>query len=116
VIDSEGRNERVVASERGDCRPAWAPDGRSIAFVSVRADGKGDVFVLADDGAGPRRVTTDDQLYDYHPAWSPDGSRLAIASGPSKRRYKLFLIDADGRNRRQLTFGDSLDTHPAWTR
>jgi len=116
VIDSEGKEERVIASERGDCRPAWSPDGRSIAFVSVRGDGKGDIWVVAPDGSNPRRLTTTDRLYDYHPAWSPDGQRLVLAAGPDKQRYKLFVIDADGANRRQLTFGDAFDTHPAWTR
>lgn len=116
VMDSEGREERVIASERGDCRPAWSPDGRAIAFVSVRSDGKGDVWLVDPDGRNPRRVTTDAALYDYHPAWSPDGRRLAIASGPDKQRYKLFVVDLDGENRRQLTFGDSFDTHPSWTR
>lgn len=116
LIDRQGRHERVLASERGDCRPAWSPDGRQIAFVSQRSDGKGDIWVVSPDGQHLRQVTTDPALYDYHPAWSPDGRRLVIASGPDKTHYKLFVLDADGQNRRQLTFGDSFDTHPSWTR
>ena len=116
IIDVEGRQERVLANANGDCRPAWSPDGRSIAFVSMRSDGKGDIWVMDPDGGNPRRVTTDPTLYDYHPAWSPDGRRIVFAAGPDKQRYKLFVIDADGANRRQLTFGSAFDTYPSWTR
>ena len=116
IIDSQGRGERVLASARGDCRPAWSPDGRSIAFVSLRGDGKGDIWTVGPDGGNLRQVTTDAAVYDYHPAWSPDGRRLVFAAGPDKQHYKLFVIDADGSNRRQLTFGDSFDTFPSWTR
>jgi len=116
IIDSEGRNERVLASERGDCRPAWSPDSRSVAFVSVRSDGKGDIWTVGPEGEKLRRVTTDATVYDYHPAWSPDGRQIVFASGPDKKHYKLFVMDADGSNRRQLTVGDSFDTHPTWIR
>jgi len=116
LIDVEGRGERVLASENGDCRPAWSPDGRSVAFVSVRSDGKGDIWAVSPDGKGLRRLTSDGTLYDYHPAWSPDGRRIVFAAGPDKQSYKLFVMDADGSNRRQLTFGTAFDTYPSWTR
>lgn len=116
IIDSEGRQERVLANERGDCRPAWSPDGHTIAFVSLRSDGKGDIWLMGADGGDLRRVTTDPALYEYHPAWSPDARRLVFAAGADKSDYKLFVIDADGANRQQLTFGGSFDTHPTWIR
>lgn len=116
LIDSQGQQERVLASENGDCRPAWSPDGRSIVFVSVRSDGKGDIWAVDPEGRNLRRLTTDPTLYDYHPAWSPDGQRIVFAAGPDKQSYKLFVMDADGSSRRQLTFGTTFDTYPSWTR
>lgn len=112
----DGTGFRVVASADGDCRPDFSPDGASVAFVSTRADGMGDIWTVPFAGGEPRRVTTTGELYDYHPNWSPDGRHIAFAAGPDKEQYDLFVIAADGSDRRQLTFGDAHDAHPSWSR
>ncbi len=116
AVRPDGSGYRIVASAEGDCRPAFSPDGASVAFVSMRADGKGDIWTVGFAGGEPRRVTTADQLYDYHPSWSPDGRHIAFAAGPDKERYNLYVVGADGTGRRQLTFGSAHDAHPSWTR
>ena len=59
--------------------PAWAPDGRQLAFISQRT-GRGEVFLIRPDGSGLRQVT-------HSPAsttgvsgfvWSPGGALLAV--------------------------------------
>lgn len=116
AIRTDGTGERIVASARGDCRPDFSPDGATVAFVSTRADRRGDIWTVPFEGGEPRRVTTTDTLYDYHPNWSPDGRHIAFAAGPIKeRQYNLFVVSPDGGGRRQLTFGDSHDAHPSWS-
>ena len=49
--------------------PAWSPDGRRIAFESVR-DGNGEVYVMNADGSGQRNLTRSPADEGWF-AWSP---------------------------------------------
>ncbi len=60
-----------VGSERS---PRWAPDGRSLAFVSSRDDGL-QLWQVAPKGGTPTRVSRlSDGLADY--LWAPDGKAI----------------------------------------
>jgi Tol biopolymer transport system component len=74
----------VVAGGRdaGESQPAAAPPVANglIAFVGESDDypATSDIYVVAADGTGLRRLTSTPELVEYAPAWSPDGSRLAF--------------------------------------
>src|SRR4029453_1309784 len=65
--------------------PAWAPDGKQIAFIRRhRDDGdvdkmpNGDLFVIeARAGATPKRLTTTTAEESGRLSWSPDGRSIA---------------------------------------
>ncbi|HKK27377.1 MAG TPA: S9 family peptidase [Gemmatimonadota bacterium] len=59
--------------------PAWSPDGRWIAFLASREDGKpSQVWVIRPDGGEARPLTNvEEGIRDF--AWSPDGSSLAVS-------------------------------------
>ncbi|MGH3041743.1 MAG: hypothetical protein ACRDNG_08410 [Gaiellaceae bacterium] len=60
-----------------DTRPAFSPDGETIAFMSTRS-GPAAIFTMdADDGSGPRLLTNND---DDDPNWAPDGVRIVFTS------------------------------------
>ncbi|AHG88896.1 WD40-like beta Propeller containing protein [Gemmatirosa kalamazoonensis] len=65
--------------------PAWAPDGRRLAFHRG-AGAYGSVYVIDADGGGERRLGD-----GYQPSWSPDGSRIAV-TGPEG----ITVLRADG--------------------
>ena len=81
--------------------PAFAADGRSLAFVS-RTESNSQLFVAPvetpDRGAavrtGPERLDA--------PAFSPDGSRLAYQMMTSDD-WELFTAKADGSDERRVT-------------
>jgi TolB protein len=69
--------------------PAWAPDGRRLAYVSNR-DGNHEIYVANADGSGQMRLTHS-LGNDYAPLWSPDGACLAFASYEGGD-YGIYLL------------------------
>lgn len=89
--------ETQLTSGPGDnFYPAWSPDGRRIAFVSIRS-GNWDVWVMDNDGSAQQALTTDSGL-DAAPAWSPGGGTIAYASRMLDHQNvtQLLLMDLSG--------------------
>lgn len=61
-------------------RPVWSPDGRKVAFVSMRRDHS---FVTVYDLAS-RKISymAPSVDFDSAPVWSPDGARIAFIRKP----------------------------------
>ena len=72
---------RLTSSPDGENTPRWSPDGRYLAFISARQEGKGgQVWLLDRRGGEAQRVTTIKGGVDDL-AWSPDSKRLALVLG-----------------------------------
>ena len=86
-----------------------------IVFQSYR-DGKGELYVMEDNGSNLRRLTHS-QLGYSRPTWSPDGKQIVFNRDIGQnnvQQYELFLINADGTAERQLTNHPGLDTSTTW--
>jgi Tol biopolymer transport system component len=104
---------RIVASSRADAEPHVSPDGRSIAFVSMRAGGA-DVWVAAADGSNPRRLTS--VPVASGPRWSPDGTSIAFgAQAAGEVRPDIWVVDVSGGAPRRITADPSYETILAWS-
>jgi Tol biopolymer transport system component len=85
LVGSEGALRLTVNAAR-DFRPAWSPDGRSIAFLRMVNRDKAAVVVIQAIGGSERTIAFVDHgywgRYDLAPCleWAPD------ASGSSPRR------------------------------
>src|ERR1700692_2125530 len=60
-------------------RATWAPDGKSVAFISNMSGGN-NLWVVAADGGWPVQLTVSDQR-EKAAASSPDGHRRAVLWG-----------------------------------
>jgi dipeptidyl aminopeptidase/acylaminoacyl peptidase len=83
-----GKSVRLTAGKKGDDKPRWSPDGKTIAFLSDR-DGRPQVWLISPDGGEASKLTSLEAT-PVDLEWSPDGKTLAvIASDPDpmeKRR------------------------------
>lgn len=88
--------------------PAWAPDGRRIAF-----DFHGETFVQDVEEGAPTRVTT-----GILPSWSPDGLRIAFVR-TTGRGFQFFVVNTDGSGELLLSpalyYAGAVTSPPRWS-
>jgi Tol biopolymer transport system component/serine/threonine protein kinase len=108
-----GPARRIIASSRADSAPHVSPDGRSIAFVSMRAGGP-DVWVASADGSSPRRLTF--VPVTSGPRWSSDGRSIAFAAQlPGEVRPDIWVVDVSDGATRRITADPSYETILSWS-
>jgi Ca2+-binding RTX toxin-like protein len=100
AMDSDGRSSHTIvpvgvsdAAVPRVVSPAWSPDGTQLAFEL-----DGDIAVTDFRGAGLRRITATETVFEREPAWSPDGSQMAFV-----RDGQIWVVGADGAGQRQVT-------------
>jgi len=74
-----GENRQLTRTDKRDSRPRWAPDGKSLSFLSNRS-GSWQVWTIRLDGGEATQLTRLPVDVSTH-RWSPDG------------RWLLFLAD-----------------------
>jgi Tol biopolymer transport system component len=72
---ARGVRTRFTSDPSIDDYPVWSPDGRSIAFTSVRK-GHFDLYRKSSDGTGTEELLYADNLTKTPVSWSPDGKFL----------------------------------------
>jgi hypothetical protein len=122
IVAPASRGARPVAPRRtppalariigGPHDPAWSPNATRLAFTATRG-GNQDIYVVARDGTGERRLTFD-PAPDSGAAWSPDGGTIAFES-TRDGDTDIYAMNADGTNPRRLTSASGVDDHPAWS-
>jgi Tol biopolymer transport system component len=97
--------------------PSVSPDGRTVAFVSVRRGPKVVAGVLYRMDLTTREATVlfDSKAQRVGPsAWSPDGRQVAFATDAPDNMYELWVVDAAGGEARRLTKNRFHTWSPSW--
>ena len=107
LMDADGTNLRRLTSGP-DTQPRWSPDGKQIAFTSMR-DGNREIYTVSVEGGevlNLTRSTTHEVV-----GWSPDGSQIIYTLGRD-----IHLINIDGGDRRtiEITPAAELLGYDAW--
>ena len=67
----------LTAEDVSSSHPRWSPDGKYLAFLSARNDGKTQVWLLNRQGGEAQKLTDTPQDVDDFD-WSPDSKRLVL--------------------------------------
>lgn len=137
IIDADGSNARALTTGSSrNIRPAWSPDGSTIAFASDRHadfdinligtdEGDLEIYLMDRNGSNVRRLT-EGAATALTPTWSPDGQRIAFQINRINIRNRegiinpegiahIHVMNADGSNQRRLIDGPRVDVRPAWS-
>jgi Tol biopolymer transport system component len=113
VMNADGTGQ-VALTDILNAEMSWSPNGKQIAFISLR-DGTFEVYIMDADGGNQTRLTTDENE-DHGPVvFSPNGKEIAFASdrgGP----WDIYALSLQTGEQRQLTTNASFDAFPEWTK
>jgi dipeptidyl aminopeptidase/acylaminoacyl peptidase len=78
MIPASGGDALPMTAEGvSSSHPRWSPDGKLLAFLSERNEGKTQVWLLSRQGGEAQQLTdTPQDVEDF--AWSPDGRRMVL--------------------------------------
>jgi hypothetical protein len=96
----------------GGMEPAWSPDGRWLAYVTLPTS-TASIRVMRADGTQQRQLGE-----GWTPSWSPDGARIVFST-----KTAIMVMNADGSGRQELVRlgfpgmapGSNELSHPSWS-
>lgn len=137
VLNPDGSDRRVVyrpaessslssplSSTAGASSPAWAPDGKHLAFIGPGAAGLAVMFNVGADGRGLRKITALPARFLSGPSWSPDSKRVTFSTvdtdllgffGPPSGGSALWTINRDGSGLTLVLAQPGYILNPAWS-
>jgi TolB protein len=112
IADADGEGAQVALnSNEPIISPAWAPEGKEVAYVSFESQKA--VVWIQQVATGARRMVANFRGSNSAPAWSPDGQRLAMTLS-QEGGSQLFSLNRDGTGLKRLTQSSAIDTEPVY--
>ena len=113
VADADGFDpQTIVTSSEPLMSPAWAPDGRRLAYVSFEQK-KASIYIQ-EVFTGKRQKVASFKGINGAPAWAPDGRKLALTLSRDGNP-EIYVLNINTNALTRLTNHYAIDTEPAWS-
>ena len=115
VADADGEgSQSALSSSEPIISPAWAPNGKQLAYVSFEA--RKPTIYVHEVASGKRRLVANFKGSNSAPAWSPDGRTLALTlSRDGGSQLNLLDLSVVCSEPRRIAQSGSIDTEPVFT-
>ncbi len=118
ILDvKSGKEEKFMENHPTDREPMVSPDGKHIAFNSVRGE-EWHIYVFTLESGTLKQLTNDgDVAASFGMAWSPDSKQLAYErEGPHGNT--IWIMNADGTKKKRVSSprpGTFFLSTPSWS-
>jgi len=114
IADADGhRPSTLFSSYEPIMSPAWAPDGKKVAYVSYERNSKPAIYLHHLDTGRKEQLTNYPGL-NGAPSFSPDGRYLAFVLSKGGNP-DIYTLELETRVLRRITRNREIDTEPDWT-
>ena len=97
----------LIASSRLERYPNYSPDGKRIAFVSLRS-GKWQLWMTDSDGRSPVQLTSFEGGELSFPVWSPDGRQIGFTADAEDLPQAYVVEVTSGKMRKLEALGTNV--------
>jgi Tol biopolymer transport system component len=122
VVNTRTLRERQIQPRTGGLFPAWAPNGKRIAFTGLNPTCCGEVIVTTKPDGSDKRIVKPPTDAAECLVWSPDSTKIAFCGHQGDGNWAVWVMNADGSNPHQLTHpravalgGSGGDSPCAWS-
>jgi Tol biopolymer transport system component/DNA-binding winged helix-turn-helix (wHTH) protein len=112
LLQPESPAVELIPSSRAQFDAQYSPDGKRVAFASLRSGLQG-VWISGEDGNNLVQISNPNYV-SGSPQWSPDGNRIAFDSNPGQQ-WEIYVADVVERKPRKLVTNISNVTRPHWS-
>ena len=99
VLDfARGVRTRLTFGPVQNTTPVWSPDGKWIAYASLR-NGHSNLYRERSDGSGAEEVLLENDQADTVEDWSPDGKYLLYSHGTNGMDTQLWAVALEGERK-----------------